>query len=172
MKIRLQNHQSLLKPLRKAEVNSGKKKYHTGILIFIIFTLLLVITQHTLGKFSHSYIVADSASAAKFDVTITAPEMFRLEEGISIYEYHFLSDTDIQGLAFQVTNNAETEILCTPHINGAIAHRVYVQEEAVTEFSVAAKQTVSFWLIIMPDGLDTNVQNAKLFVDIQQAEGR
>ena len=172
MKIRMQNHQSLLKPLRKAKISGEKKKRHTGILIFIILTLLLALTRHTLGKFSLSYIATDFASAAKFDVTITAPEVFWSEEGISGFEYHFLFDTDFQGLAFQVTNNGETEIRCTPYINGAITHRVYVQDEVVTAFNVAPKQTISFWLVITPDGLDTNAQNAKLFVDIQQAEGR
>ena len=42
----------------------------------------------------------------------------------------------------------------------------------VTEFTVAANETVNFWLIIAPHGLDIDIRNAEFFVDIQQLEGR
>ena len=139
--------------------------------ILVILVLLLGITQGSLGKFSRSFMMDDSAVAAKFDVVITAPEQFFVEQGEGVYEYGFLSDMDFQELSFQVTNNGETEILCKPHINNGITYHVYVAEEMCIDFIVPAKETVSFLLVIAPDGLDTNIKDAQLFIDVKQVEG-
>ena len=155
------------------KMSMQKKKLLAAVLVVVILMLSLGITQQTMGIFSRSFIVADSAAAAKFDVTITAPEEFWPGQGESDFEYHFLSDIDIQEFVFQVTNNGEAEILCTPYIDATvITYRIYVEGEAVTDFGVAPNETVSFWLVIGPDGLDTNGRSAKFFVDIQQVEGR
>ena len=156
-------------PLR-TKVGSERKTLIAAFLIVFVLILLLGITRQTFGTLSRAFIVSDSAEAAKFDVIITAPEEFWPEHGESDFEYHFLSDTDIQGLVFQITNNGETEILCKPYINSDITYRIYVDGEAVAEFCAAANETISFWLIIAPDGLDTVVRNVELFVDIQQVE--
>ena len=162
----------LLEMPRKIRISTEKKKLLAAFLIFVILILSLGITQGTLGRFSRSFILTDSATAAKFDVIITAPREFWTQQGESDFEYLFLSDTDIQGLVFQVTNNGETDILCKPYVNNDITHRIYLKEELVTEFTVATNETVSFWLLIVPDGLDTNIRNVGFFVDIQQLEGR
>jgi len=157
---------------RKIKVSTKKMQMLATFLIFVIFILSLGVTQQTLGMFSRSFAATDSAMAAEFDVTITAPKEFGSEQGESNFEYHFLSGTDIQGVVFQVTNNGGDEILCRPYINSNITYRVYIDGDEVTEFLVPANETVSFWLLIAPDGLDTNMRNAKLFVDIQQVKGR
>ena len=146
-------------------------KLVAALTILVILLLLLGITHGSLGKFSRSFIMIDSAVAAKFDVVITPPEAFSMVQGDGVYEYRFLSDTDFQRLAFQVTNNGETEVLCRPHINNDITYRVYVGEEMCSDFIVPAKETVNFLLSIAPDGLDTIVREAQLFVDIKQVEG-
>ena len=161
----------LLAMTRKIELHTEKKNLLSVFLLLAILMLSLGMIQGTMGKFSQSATLTDSATAAGFDVIITPPKEFWPEEGGSSYEYHFLSDVDIQGLVFEVTNNGETSVLCRPYIDGDITYRVYVGEEVVTDFSVAASETVTFWLVIAPDGLDTNVINTKFFVDIQQMEG-
>ena len=172
MKMRGIKQRSLFKMPRKTKICTEKRKPLTAFLTFVILILSLGMTQQTFGMFSRSFIVTDSAVAAEFDVIITAPKEFWSEHGESDFEYHFRSDIDIQGFVFQVTNNGEAEILCKPYINSDITYRIYVEEEACTEFIVAANETVSFWLVIAPDGLDTNVRNAELFIDIRQMEGR
>ena len=172
MKMRRMNQKILSKMLHNAEISTEKKKLIVAFLVFVILVLSLGITRQTLGIFSRSFVVADSAMAAKFDVIITTPTEFESEQGESNFEYHFLSDIDIQGFVFQVTNNGGADILCKPYINSDITYRIYVEGEAVTGFHVAANETVSFWLLIAPDGLDTNVRHAKLLIDIQQMEGR
>ena len=162
----------LLKMPRETKAGVKKNKLLASLLILIIFMLSLGITQETLGIFSRSFVAIDSAMAAKFNVIITPPEEFWQSQDENNFEYRFLSDIDFQGLVFKVTNNGEHDILCAPYINGDITYRIYVGEEAVTAFPVAAKETVSFWLIIAPTGLDTNMRNVKLFADIQQTEGR
>ena len=162
----------LLESPRNIKISTEKKKLLSAFLIFVILILSLGITRQTFGMFSRSFVMMDSASAAKFDVKIMAPEEFWPGQDKSDFEYRFLSNMDIQRFAFQVTNNGEAEILCRPYINSDITYRIYVEEDARAEFIVAANETVSFWLVIAPDGLDTNVRNAELFVDIRQMEGR
>ena len=152
-------------------IKIDKKKPLAAFLIFVILILSLGMTQGTLGRFSKSFVSTDSANAANFDVIITPPKEFWTEQSNSVFEYHFLSDTDIQRLIFQITNNGETSILCKPYINGNITYRVYVEGEVCTEFHVKANETIDFWLVITPDGLDTTIKNANLFIDIQQMEG-
>ena len=156
----------------KTKISMQESKLLTVLMILVIFILSLGITQQTLGTFMRSFVVTDSASAAGFDVIITAPEEFWPGQGESDFEYHFLSDIDIQGFVFQITNNGKVDIFCKPYIDSNITYRIYVDGEVVTGFAVAANETVGFGLIISPDGLDTNVTSAKLFVDIQQTEGR
>ena len=161
----------LLVMSRKIKISTEKKKLLAAFLIFVILILSLGMTQGTLGRFSRSFISTDSATAAEFDVIITAPKEFLPQQDESDFEYRFLSDIDFQVFSFQVANNGEAEILCTPYIAGDITHRIYVEDEVVTNFVVAANETVSFWLVIAPDGLDTSIRNAAFFVDIQQIEG-
>ena len=156
---------------RIIKINPQTRKILATFLILVLFVLSLGMIQGTLGKFSRSLILADSAMAAKFDIIITHPEGFFSEQGENLFEYYFLSATDIKRLTFQVDNNGEADILCRPHINNGIEYRVYVAEEEHPEFIVKANDTVNFWLFIGPDGLDTNVKEAELFVDIRQMEG-
>jgi len=172
MEIRGITRRILLEMSRKAKISTEKEKLLTALIIFVILILSLGITRQTFGMFSLSFVLTDSAMTAEFDVIVTAPKEFWSEQGESDFEYHFLSDVDIQGFAFQVTNNGAAEIRCKPYINNDITYRIYVEEEACTEFIVAANETVSFWLVIAPNGLDTNTRNAEFFVDIWQMEGR
>ena len=157
--------------LRKMKINPKDKKILSVFLVLLILALSLGTIQGTLGRFSRSFMLSDSAQVSKFDIMITAPEEFIWEHGENVFEYRFLSNMDIRVLSFQIYNNGETDIICTPHISGGIKYRVYILGTEVTEFIVQTKETVSFELLIGPEGLDTNVRDAELFMDIRQMEG-
>ena len=157
--------------IRENRSDQQLQKVLACILVITILVLSLGSIQGTFGLFSRSFFFSDSAQAAKYDVVITAPEEFWSEQDESVFEYYFLSEVDIQALVFQITNNGDIDIICRPNINADIKYRIYVAEEECTEFIVETKETVSFWLIIAPNGLDTNISNSELFIDIQQLEG-
>ena len=162
---------SLLMTFRKIKTNPQRQKFLAAALILIILVLSLGIMQGTLGRFSRASLMRDSALAAKFDVIITAPEEFRTEEGEKLFSYHFISITDVKLLNFQIYNNGEADVICTPYVSGGIMHRVFVSEIESPEFIVKVKETISFQLLIGPTGLDTNIKDVELFVDIRQMEG-
>ena len=144
-------------------------------LAFLVLTLLISsigMMQVTHGRFLKVFTNTDSTLAAAFDVAVTPPEEFWIEQGEHIFTYRFLSETDIKGLVFRATNNGETAVLCRPYFNGDLAYRLFVAEELTTEFILAAKETIDFWLILAPLGLDTNVREVEFFIDIQQIEVR
>ena len=157
---------------QKININQPKQKFFTALSVLVLIFFSFGMIQLTIGKFVHFSTLTDSAIVAEFDIIITAPEEFSLEQSEDIFEYHFLSDTDILGLDFWVINNGEVDILCRPYINNDVIYSIYVAENKCTEFIVAANEIVNFWLVIASDGLDTNVKDAELFIDIQQIEGR
>ena len=157
---------------KKNRTDSQKQNLLAIFLILVLLILSLGIIQGSFGKLSRSFMLSDSAIVAEFDVIITAPKNFGLEQGESIMEYHFLSNTDVQGFIFQIANNGELDILCRPYFNANIAYRIYVDGEELAEFVVAAKESENIWLIIAPIGLDTKIKVVKLYIDIQQLEGR
>ena len=153
---------------------SGCSKYRRILvlgLIAAILVLALSMTQSTLGRFSKASLVSDSAAVAKLDVIITPPNEFWAEQDGTVFEYRFLSLTDIRKLDFNVYNNGETNIICSPQISGGIRHRVFVGETELTEFVIEAKTEVDFSIVMGPYGLDENIKNTELFVDVRQQEG-
>ena len=156
----------------KNETHVPNRKILLSLLTLVLSVASIGVTQGTLGRFSQSFTLTDSAQVVEFDIEITPPEEFWLEQGGHVFEYHFLSGADIRGLVFQVTNHGETGVLCKPYISGDLTHCIYVAEEVRTEFVVEADEAVEFWLILSPDGLDTHIRDIELWVDIQQLEGR
>jgi len=167
----LRTKQKELTIVQKIKILRQKKALIATSLFFLLLVLSLGMTQKTLGRFAHASVLTDSAIAAEFNVVITVPEEFQFEQDEHILEYHFLSDADIRGFRFWVTNNGEVDVLCRPHINNNIIYRIFVDEDACIEFVVKAKESVDFWLAIAPSGFDTNIKDAEFFVDIQQVEG-
>ena len=165
------NGAAVLGRIRKITQDEQVRRQFVVFLILILFVLSLELIPGTLGRLSRSSTASDSAAAAKFGVTITAPTEFQMEQGQNVYEYYFLSEIDLQGLSFNIYNNGEADISCTPHLSNGIVYRVYVSGEERVEFLVQSKESVNFWLIIAPDGLGTSVKNAQLFIDIRQVEG-
>ena len=138
------------------------------LLLLVPLVLSLGLTPETLALFTKSFIFTDTAATASFDVIISASDHFIWENGENTFEYHFLSPEDIKPLHFQITNNSEVDILCTPHINNDIYYLVYTSGAVCSEFVVFANTTAEFYVLIAPDGLDTHPQDAGLFVDITQ----
>ena len=144
----------------------------TAFVIAVLLIISLVFIQGTLGRFSQAFLITDSAMAAKFDVDITAPD--GIAEGMDgdYFECRFLSDTDIKGFNFSVRNNGEADVLCVPHMGGGVNFRVFVAGIEQPEFIVKTKERVDFWLIISSEGIDTEIKDAGLFIDIMQPERR
>ena len=143
----------------------------SGLLVLVSLVLALGMTQGTLGRFSQAFLVSDSALAAKFDIDITLPDAFIREQDGDLYEYYFVSAADIQTLAFRITNRGEAAVLCSPQINNGVMYRVYVAAAEQPEFVVKAGESVEFSVLIGPAGLDTNIRDAALFIDVRQLEG-
>ena len=152
---------------------AGRQKPSTVLALFamLFFILSFGSIQGVLGKFLQRGERNDSAAAAKFSVVITAPEGFGQEQGAGPFDYRFLSGTEIVALIFQVHNNGETAVLCTPYIDGDVMYGIFVDGEELSQFVVNAKETVEFYLLLAPVGLDEKLKTAKFVVDIRQEEG-
>ena len=149
-----------------------KKKSISIILILCLCGFLLSSAHETFGRYLKANIAIDSAPVAKFNVKITTSEEFVLEHSESFLEYYFISDTDVKGFIFHVQNNGESDIICIPHLSDDISYRIYVSETECSEFFVGTKETVDFWLVIVPDGLNTDIKKTALYIDIKQVEGK
>ena len=163
--------QALLTARSAIKLILKKQKIISIFLLLIFFVFSIGTTQETLGRYLKTLMAADSAPVARFDVIITAPEEFKSEQGENFLEHYFISNTDVKAFALQVYNNGEADVLCIPHLSSDTSYRIYVSEMECAEFLVKTKETVDFWLIVGADGLDTNVKEAKFFVDIRQVEG-
>ena len=145
-----------------------------AVMLSLLLGLLLLslgIGQGTLGKFLKAFIISDSATPATFDVLITIPNGFSPEQGKLVFDHRFLSSSEVKVLNLQAYNNGEVDVRCTPYVNGGIMHRIYVSGEECTEFVLKPMETVLFQLVLGANGLDENVKEAQLIVDIQQMEG-
>ena len=161
----------LLQTFRKIKTALQNRKSPAAFMILIILVLTLGTMQGARGSFSRSFTTGDSALAAKFDVIITVPEGFVTENDEQLFSYYFISLVDVKLLNFNIYNNGEADVICTPHVNNDIMYRVFISEIESPEFEVKAKEAVSFQLLIGPGGLDTKITEAELFVDIRQVEG-
>ena len=126
--------------------------------------------QETLARFNHAFHPSDIASAAKFNVLITAPPDFANTQGESLMEHFFITTTESKGLTFQAYNSGEVDVICTPRITADIQYHVFFNETSTTEFTIKAKETVSFHVFILPNGLSEKVTEADLLIDIRQLQ--
>ena len=144
--------------------------------ILLIFLLLVLsvfsagMFQGTLGMFSQSSVASDTAVAAKFDVIITPPEEFVIENNEVLFNHWFLSDFEIKGLNFKVYNNGETDIICTPYINDDVKYRIFVSGIERKEFVVKTKESLIFLVLIASDGFSALSKDVKLFIDVRQLD--
>ena len=154
--------------------NRANIQGHKALVILLIFVLLILsigMIQGTLGKFAHSFIKTESATAAKFDIVITTPEEFVTENGITSFENYFHSNYDVKILEIHVYNDGETDVLCTPYITDGIFYRIFIDMEERTEFVLKPKESETFYIGIGAFGLDTNITEAGFYIDVQQIEG-
>ena len=157
--------------LRETRINRKNRIILIAFLTLTILFLSLGMIQGTLGKFSTSIVLSDSAIVSRFDIIITAPEELMSEYGESTFEIDFISGTDARTFCFDIFNNGETNVLCSPGVNNNIVYSVLISGINTDDFIVKPKETVSFELIIKPDGLSTNRTDVSLFIDIRQTGG-
>ena len=148
--------------------------------VFLIFPVVAILIlsfaliQGSLGRFTRSILLSDSAVVSKFDVIITPPNELMLSQGENAFEYDFISVTDAKLFDFHIFNNGEVDVICTPGVTNNIRYKVLIAGEEVEEFIVTVKESVSFQLRIEPQGLSglsASRTDATLFVDIHQTEG-
>ena len=156
---------------KKKKMSLQLQKAFSTFFVFGLFVLSLWMIQGTFGKFVYAGINSDSAIVAEFDVIITAPEGFGSGQGAKAFDYFFIDSTEVAVFDFQVYNGGETDVLCTPRVTNDVLYRVYISGTECTEFVVRTKETVVFKLLIGSEGLDVNLKDAELHIDIQQLEG-
>lgn len=140
-------------------------------IVFLVMGLLILsmgLMPSTLGRFVQNIPIFDSASAAKFDVTILPPNEFFTEQEDMVFYYHFLSGTEIKDLDFKIFNNGETDVICTFHINNGITYEIIQFDVEHPILLVKANSSVDFKLRLFPGPLNTNITDADFFIDIQQ----
>ena len=160
----------------RAKSRGIRKNRKNRIILIAFLTLSILILslglfQGTLGRFSKNVLLSDSAVVSKFDVIITAPEEFVGEHSENTFEIDFISGTAARTFSFGIFNNGETDVICTPGVNNNIEYSVLISGAETDDFLVKPKETISFELIIKPDGLSANRMDASLFIDIRQTEG-
>jgi len=139
-----------------------------------ILILSLALIQGSLGRFTRSILLSDSAVVSKFDVIITPPDELMLNQGENAFEYDFNSIADAKLFDFHIFNNGEADVICTPGITNNIHYKVLIAGEETEEFIVKVKEGVRFQLLIEPHGLSgssASRTDAVLFIDIHQTEG-
>ena len=164
----------LVKIKAKAKGGVRRKKAFAGLLGLFMLALLLFAfgtIPESWGNFRHRVILRDVARMAKFDVTIVAPDAFERPVGGFDFEHVFLYEAESKTLYFQIRNQGETDILCTPHMDGGIEYMVMLLEGETSQFLVKAGESVDFAVVIFGKGLNTDGTDATLSIDIQQAGG-
>ena len=147
-----------------------RKKAAGFSIIAALILFMFGLARETQGRFFMSFAAGDTATAAKFDVVITAPAEFLLVQDERVMDYRFLSIKDVKLLNFTAQNNGEVDVVCTLAMAGEVNHRIYVMQQERDSFTLKAKEMVAFQIIIGPEGLDATVRSARFFVDIKQAE--
>jgi len=138
--------------------------------ILILFFAAAIFTTHSsFGKLAKMLQSTDSASSAKFNVTISAPD--ELVSDSNGYNHHFFAKDDEMTFNFSASNNGEVVVVCVLKMNDNIQYDVFIDETIQNEFTIGIGETVNFQLVINADGLSASVTEASFFIDIAQAEG-
>ena len=156
---------------RQTNTIPKKQKALLFFLALAFFILSISLFSETLGKFSLSFTASYTASVAKFDVIITPPEEFSVENDEYSFNHWFLSDFEVKGLTFKMYNNGETDVICTPHILGDVYYRVFIAGIEYTEFVIKTKESLDFQVVIGAEGLSALPKDTNLFIDLKQAKG-
>ena len=141
------------------------------LLILVILILSLGLIHGSLGRFSRSVLLSDSAVVSKFDVIITAPEELTFGQSGNVFEYDFISASEVKSFDFYIFNNGETGIICTPGVTNGVNYKVLISGTQTWDFAIGAKEGVSIQLLIEPQGLNAGRTDAVLYIDIHQSEG-
>ena len=147
---------------------AGKMKKQSNLLFLLLLLLAVSVAtvQESFGRFRQTLVTADLAQMAQLDVVFVMPEGFLPEE--DIYEHYFITSNHVKTLYFQVKNQGEVDVFCTPYVSEEIQHIVVVEGDAMPEFFVARGETQSFQLILLPIGITTSPKDVELFLDVRQ----
>jgi len=137
---------------------------------FFIFATAIYAIPDTFGRFAQEVIGSDSAFAAKFSIEIIIPEELDSISHENRYQHYFPKEGETKLFSFRIRNTGEVLTSCRPYITHGVQYLVLVDNELQSEFPLDVGETVDFQLIILSDGLSTEITEASLFIDIQQLE--
>ena len=135
--------------------------------IALLLVLVLMTLPGSLGRFLAGGRLSDSAYMAEFAVRV-AP-LGALPRGEAA-DLRLFEAGGPRGLAFEAVNGGEVDVCITPHIEG-VWFETWVEGHPTADFSVAAGETMTFWVVIHPDGLSELETETALWLDIRQKEG-
>ena len=147
-----------------------KRKTICILAFLLILTVAVYGIPDTFGRFMQGFIGIDSAFAAKFNIEITTPDEFDSISSENQYQHYFLTEGATKRFSFRIRNGSEVLVSCRPYINNNVQYCVLVDEEIQNEFLLDMGEAVDFQLIVMSEGLSTEITEASLLIDIQQME--
>jgi len=136
--------------------------------IILLLVLVMLTLPGSLGRFSLSGRLSDSASVAEFEVRIIPLWAVPADDDLDL---RFWPGSGPRRLPFEAVNTGEVDVTITPHIPGALCH---AEADSLTqdEIFLPAGGRVVFRVVILLDGLGPQILETELFLDIRQAEGR
>jgi len=135
--------------------------------IALLLALVLMTLPGSLGRFMLGGRLSDSAHMAEFAVRVS---LLGTPQGGEAIALRFFEAGGPRGLAFEAVNDGEVDVRITPHIAG-VSFGVWVDGHPAADFPVAAGDAVTFWVVILPDGLTELETETALRLDILQEEG-
>ena len=147
--------------------NSG----FTTIMVLFLLLYSMYVVPEAFGNFKSMIRGKDSAFAAKFNIEITAPHGLGSSSSENKYQHYFPVKGDTKNFSFRIHNNSEVSVICRPYMNNGVSYRVIIEDEIQSQFFVETKEFVDFQVVVLSEGLSTDIIEASLFVDIQQPEG-
>jgi len=137
---------------------------------FLLISALLTISTSFAKYVTNSHISA-SAIAAEFNVEIIAPDELQFVSAEAPYKHVFSTEDEIKQLEFSIANNGEVSVWCMVSIGGDIQYRIIVDDAVRDNFTLKTGEHIDFMVEILSTGLSSNITDATLILDVQQAEG-
>jgi len=151
---------------------SKRQKWGTLVLLGSCFFAVVACTlPDSLGRMLRSIQGADAAAAAKFAVRIEAPPELAFASPESAYQHYFPHVNAEKSFDFTLHNEGEVTVRCTPRITNGVQYRVCAAGADKESFVLRSGESAAFQLTILTEGLQLEITQAALTVDIEQVKG-
>ena len=154
-------------------MTKNKKRNGFYVLFFTALLLFCVVSiTFTFAKLMYTTIMSDSAAVAKFDIDVIAPAEFDYASFENPFEHSFSGKDQSLIFHFEVTNNAEVDVICTPYFDNEVPYYILVDEIVHENFNLDIGETVSFQVVVLADGLGVEATLSNLILEIEQRSER